>query len=118
MNMVYTLDPIEFFNIAVRLYEKSGKHDCAMARTCINRAYYAAFLVAREKYKIKNTDVSVHKSVINECKKRYRKLGNQLEDLFMNRKDADYKLEKNLTKRDAGKAIGLATDILEYLSNN
>ena len=110
-------DPVEFFHIARKLYKESENLDSGTARTCINRAYYAAFLVAREKYKIKNDGAGIHRSVIDHCKKRAPKTGNQLSTLFMRRTDADYKLNgnNNITKSDSLKAINQSKEILESL---
>ena len=112
-------DPVEFFHIARKLYNESEKLDSGMARTCINRAYYAAHLVVREKYKIKDTGKSAHTTVIDCFKKKSPVHGNQLSALFFKRKEADYELDDSLdnpiTKRDAGSAIKKATEILESL---
>lgn len=110
-------DPVEFFYIARKLYKASETLDSGTARTCINRAYYAAFLVAREKSKNKSDGVGVHSDVIAHYKKKTPKLGNQLSTLFYKRKKADYELNGNsiITKRDSGKAISQAKEILESL---
>lgn len=112
-------DPVEFFHIARKIYKESDDLDSGAARTCINRAYYAAHLVVREKYKIKNDGAGSHTAVIDHYKKRDSTLGNKLSTLFMSRTDADYKLEDRLknpiTKRDSGKAIKQAEEILKSL---
>jgi uncharacterized protein (UPF0332 family) len=112
-------DPVEFFHIARILYNESEKLDSGAARTCINRAYYAAHLVVREKYKIKDTGKTAHTAVIDYFKKRSPVHGNQLSTLFLKRKDADYKLDDSLdnpiTKRDSGNAIKQAAGILRSL---
>ncbi len=110
-------DPVEFFHIARKLYKESKDMDSGTARTCINRAYYAAFLVAHEKSKSKSDGVGVHTEVIAHYKKKTPKLGNQLSTLFYKRKKADYELNGNLsiTKRESGKAISQAKEILESL---
>jgi uncharacterized protein (UPF0332 family) len=110
-------DPVEFFHIARKLYKESENLDSGTARTCINRAYYAAFLAAREKSKIKNEGAGIHAAVIQHYKKT--KVGFQLDQLFVKRKDADYKLDDKLknpiTKRDSGIALKQAEEILKSL---
>lgn len=112
-------DPVEFFHIARKLYKESENLDSGTARTIINRAYYAAHLVAREKYKIQNEGKEVHTKVIDHCKARIPKTGSQLSSLFMSRKHADYKLDDKLknpiTKRDSGNALRQAEEILKSL---
>lgn len=111
-------DPVEFFYIARKLYTESENLDSGAARTIINRAYYAAHLVVREKYKIKNDGTGSHTAVIDHYKKRDRTLGNKLSTLFMKRKDADYNLDDTktpITKRDSGQAIKQAEEILKSL---
>lgn len=109
-------NPLDFYHLAQKIYKDADKSDSASARTCINRAYYSAFLAAREKGKIKNNGSGVHTSTIDYFKKRKpATTGNRLSDLFMKRKEADYELDKTITSLEAGKALGLSKAILEAL---
>lgn len=114
-------DPMEFFQIARKLYADSGTLDSGMARTCINRAYYAAHLVVREKYKIRNDGAGSHAAVIDHLKRKSPVLGNKLANLFIHRKEADYILNipgKPITKRNSGIAIKQAGEILKSLGKD
>lgn len=109
-------NPVDFYHLAQKIYNDAEKSDSASARTCVNRAYYSAFLAARKKGKVKNDGPGVHKNTIDYFKKRKpATTGNRLSDLFMKRKEADYELDKTITPLDAGKALGLSKAILEAL---
>jgi len=108
-------DPVEFFNLARNLYKDALPLDSALARTCINRAYYAAFLVARDASKNKSESSMIHTQIIDHYKKKNRQIGNKLSDLFIRRKKADYSLGDTITNRDSGIALNQAKEILEAL---
>lgn len=111
-----SFDPIDFYYLAQQIYRNADKADHASARTCINRAYYSAFLTAREKCKIKDDGSGVHKSTINYFKKRKPSVtGNKLAQLFILRKQSDYDLEENITSKNSGQSLKLSKAILEDL---
>lgn len=92
-------DPVEFYHLAHKLFE-SDKNNIALVRTCVGRVYYAAHLAAREKAKISDTGVGVHRAVIDYYSKKNGVVGNRLKSLLKLRHLADYELNKNITKKD------------------
>jgi len=62
-----------------------------MLRTAVGRAYYAIFLIARDKLGVVTTE-KVHSEVIRILTRRDRKLGNQMFYLLNLRLAADYQM--------------------------
>lgn len=83
-------DPTLFLNIARELGQTSEEE---RLRTAIGRAYYAVFLVAREKLGV-TTRKQVHQMVIEELRRKpgTRAIGDQLDRLRRLRTEADYDL--------------------------
>lgn len=107
-------DPKDFFYLAKKLHSEDTSN-IANIRTCINRAYYAAFLTVRELSSISDDDKKVHTKVIQDFKKKNLKLGQHLSKLFMSRKDADYILEKSVTIRESEIALQKSEIVLKGL---
>lgn len=88
-----SFDPLGFFDVAKRIAQSGGE---ANLRTAVGRTYYAAFLVARHKTGIRKRKrrKSVHQLVIEEIRSRqgYKSTGDELDDLFWLRIQADYYL--------------------------
>ena len=108
-------NPIEHYHLAGKLYKNAAEE--VDFRAIINRAYYTAFLSARDFAKITNSSGSVHQETLNFYKKRphaamYNHL-NQLRDL---RTNSDYQLNVVISKRDAAQALKLAQHILQTLN--
>ncbi len=109
--------PVDFFYLARELHYSPIKPLDASYRSCVNRAYYAAFLAAREKAKIKNDDRSVHQKVIEYyTNKKETTLANRLKTLRALRQDADYELSNNITDRETASALRYANLILASLN--
>lgn len=95
-------DPIGFLATA-RSLDKDHPDEAAL-RTCSGRAYYAAYLVARERLKAlgfvrpSHEEGSAHSWLIGKLKRSVdrdvRALGRSLLGLFDERKDADYDLDR------------------------
>ena len=107
-------EPVKFFYLARELHYKGGE-DSSYYRTSINRAYYASHLIAKTKAKITSNGRGCHIDTVKYYRKKDKKLGNQLNDLFCRRCDADYNLHKSFTGRDSGLAIQMAEEILKKL---
>ncbi|MBI3801373.1 MAG: hypothetical protein HY268_30920 [Deltaproteobacteria bacterium] len=84
------LDPLTFLRVAQEL---ARQRDEAALRTAIGRAYYALFLVARDKTGVTSTR-AVHTEVIRAVRKRpgYRAVADQFDALRRLRVVADYQL--------------------------
>lgn len=109
-------DPLNFLTLSRELLD--GNIEENYLRTSIGRSYYAVYLYAREKYAKSTMDNSVysnHAKLINDLKNRpeptFRKLGNQLSDLKIDRESADYKINISINKTMAEKAYSSAERI-------
>ena len=97
-------DPTKFVILAAQIVEPAKLPQEEHVRTACGRAYYSAFLVARERLITVGhimpgaaTGVSVHRYVIQRLSKSadgtVSALGLNLSDLFDKRKHADYELK-------------------------
>ena len=84
-------------------------------RNVINRAYYGAFLTARDDANITNSGGSVHKVVADHYRTTKSRLSNNLDSLKRLRTTADYRPDKDVTNRDAKNSCRTAKTILEDL---
>lgn len=89
--MIMAFDSLGFLRLARNLADRDG--DEAEFRTALGRAYYALFLIAREKTAISGRR-NVHNRVINALRQRrtYRVAADQLDVLRRLRVVADYEL--------------------------
>lgn len=113
--LLSNMDPLEFYKLAVYLIKNPMENHDATIRTCISRAYYAAFLVARDKAGIKNSGGSVHKDVREHYLSTNPTLHNRLKNLFQRRSGADYNMARFHSDREAGIAINICKDIIKEL---
>ena len=109
------LDPASFYALAGGLLN-SENADEAVYRTVIGRAYYAAFLFARNQAGIRTSTGAVHQITID----RYLELGksgiaNRLGQLRIARTEADYDCQATISKSQAGKNLKLARLVLVEL---
>jgi uncharacterized protein (UPF0332 family) len=109
-------DPEDFLNLAQAMhYSASPNH--ATLRTVISRAYYAAFLSARDRAGLGDYQGGdIHKSVIDyylKCRKFT--LANRLKSLRERRNKADYDLACEIMARDSGEALRLAREVIKEL---
>lgn len=97
--MTNPLDPMRFLTVAQDLAK--GTSDEAKLRVAVGRAYYALFLIAREKTGVVTTD-NVHSAVMRELRSLgYRTIARQLQALKILRVVADYQLlPENPTQRN------------------
>lgn len=114
-------NPADFFALAEQLYE--SYKTAAGYRATIGRAYYAAFLSARNQAGISSRGQNGHEKVIEHYQSKsssnpkFAAIRNRLDDLRTRRTDADYECEKNIESKDAGKAISLSRNIIEGLKS-
>ena len=111
-----SFNPIEFYQLAGILFKQQKEADQyseSFTRTIISRAYYSAFLVARNQSGINKSSKDVHQEVRDYFRSSGKeKIANQLDDLRIRRNDADYQIDKKLTSRDSGIALKLTESIL------
>ena len=106
-------DPANFLPLARKL----AGGDEASARTSVGRAYYASFLIAREKLDLSGLRIpEVHQRVIEELHIRNHLIANNLHQLRRMRNNSDYNLHTCINASDARRALMLAERILEWFS--
>lgn len=92
-------------------------------RSVVNRAYYAAFISARDFCDGKGYHASgkgMHDSVVNAllAQPGWTTEGNRLKQIKTLRHDADYHWEKTMTWRDATTTLKKSRQIIEALSES
>lgn len=83
-------------------------------RAAVNRAYYGAFLTARDLANVKKRTKSVHWEVINYYESE-PKISNDLKSLKKKRQEADYQLDKEITINDAENCYTRSKGVLDKL---
>ena len=108
----------EFVRYASELFEINKNHDDReiQLRTAINRAYYGAFLTARDRAGINDKSGKVHIRVA----KHYRDSGNGVVGEKLNllkrlRQKADYRPDAHVSVEDAEESCDTAQRILDEL---
>jgi uncharacterized protein (UPF0332 family) len=113
-------DALDFLDLAKEL--KSAT-DEAKIRTSIGRAYYAAFLYAREWLRAKGWSIydnkDDHYRVLDGLKKyKGRALMDKMKSLRRDyRNEADYNLSMDFIEKDASVAISLAQEVIKGCSS-
>ena len=109
------LDPASFYTLAGGLFD-SENADEAVYRTVVGRAYYAAFLAARNQAGIQTRTVDVHEKTRDHYLVRKKSaIANRLGQLRIARNDADYDCQATIGKSQAGKNLRLAHLVLVEL---
>ena len=96
----------------------------AYLRSAISRSYYGVYCISRNFLISKGINipqVDTHKFVRNEykgaCDKEEKKIGYDLDRLWLDRKDADYEDRANIDQNRTKTAHQMATRILQRLHN-
>lgn len=97
-----------FLKFADWLQKQDSCDDEIKFRSCVNRAYYCIFHITKEflleGFFIRNRKAS-HQEVIEKLKLENEELGNKLYDFFDQRKEADYILDVDLSKKRAERLV-------------
>jgi uncharacterized protein (UPF0332 family) len=110
------IDPVEFYRFAGELYTNQNYQSEVAYRIIIGRAYYAAFLCAKDFARITNPSGSIHNEVISHFELRNRIVYRNFKDLKELRTKADYQITKAVQKREASESLRLAKNILTNLN--
>lgn len=111
------IEPLDFYKFALNLY--SYHENEIDSRVIIGRAYYSAFLYARDSADLSSKGSNGHQQVINYYKglkdpiSRY--VANAIENLRIYRQDSDYEMSKTVSLKDVGSALSTSKKILETL---
>ena len=109
-------DPVEFYKLAGDLYKQPNVGEREL-RTALGRAYYAAFLAARDNAGITTTS-DVHSATVRHyLSNGQTEIGNRLEDMRIARSRADYELTSNVGKSDVGRILKLSEAVLKKLGS-
>jgi len=107
------IEPKDMVNYAYKMLKNDSPE--LELRNVINRAYYGAFLTARDAANITNSGGSIHKEVADHYRASMSRLSNNLDALKRLRETADYKPNTNVTNRDAKNGCRKAKSILDDL---
>lgn len=108
--------PVDFYYLAGWLYKQQTSYSEALTRTVISKAYYGAFLEARDKAGITDKSPGVHQKVHDYYSKAGKlALANRLDELRIKRNEADYDTTLTITSRDSGKALAQTKKVLVEL---
>lgn len=109
--------PVDYLALAAALHYEAKKDGAeSKRRTAVSRAYYGAFLQARENAGISSKGRDGHERVIQHY--HDAALANWLRDLKQLRVDADYDLAVTLTIQQSGAALKQATKVFTSLDPN
>jgi uncharacterized protein (UPF0332 family) len=111
-------NPVDYYKLASWLYEQRENLEFGESpvRAVISKAYYGAFLAARNKAGITSKSPTVHQQVIDHYNQKNKSsLANRLESMRTKRNDADYDTVMTFSSRDAGLALAAAKKVLEDL---
>ncbi|MDO9013298.1 MAG: hypothetical protein Q7U84_00750 [Polynucleobacter sp.] len=111
------IEPLDFYRFAINLYES---HESEIdSRVIIGRAYYSAFLYARDSAGLSSKGSNGHQQVINYYKNlkdpTSRYVANAIDNLRAYRQDSDYEMSKIIPLKDVGSALSTSKKILETL---
>lgn len=112
-------NPSDFFEVAESLYK--NEKTAAGYRTVIGRAYYAAFLMARDQAGLHSRGPGGHEGVAQHYKLKphseHALIGNRLDSLRVERTYADYDCTTDIGQRRAGGAIAMSRQVIKDLQN-
>ena len=108
-----SIEPKDLVEYAHGMLQPEGRE--VEHRNVVNRAYYGAFLAARDLANITGGSGSVHLKVIEYYRDKKSIIGNNLDDLKRLRQVADYEPQKNVTYQHAKKSCRTARRILRQL---
>jgi len=111
---------VDFAYLLVKEHENISEFKCipkeTIFRTIMNRAYYGAFLKARDTAGIKNISGSVHKDVIKFYENKQKtKVSNNLQKLLRNREKADYHTNQKVSVQEAKSSLTSAKKVIDAL---
>lgn len=108
--------PNEFYTFALGL-QQGLLGDCAALRSSISRAYYGAFITARDHYGVTSRGRDGHEQVLTAMKANAhgQLIADNLQKLKELRERADYQPTANMTVNDTHKAISHSKKVLQTL---
>lgn len=115
-------NPEEYLEVAKEILNKRAYNNNQIyIRTAIGRAYYASFLVTREK--LKSLGISVeevvrtHEDIIDKIRNKDYGTGDLLDELREDRVKADYKLNEKITPHQGNRCIKTSETIIKRVKD-
>jgi len=117
--MFQHFSPEHYLDVAKKLYSQQDLGEAGI-RACMSRAYYAAFLVARDFANLDYRDVdNSHEQVVhhyaNLKNAAYKLVANDLRTLKKARKKADYLTGQICIRKEGGESLRLSEKIIKVL---
>lgn len=115
-------DPLEFLDAAFQLNQNQKLGFCESAyRIAVGRAYYAAFLKARDHAGLAHVRTDSHKAVFDHFGSmppgtKGPSVAHKLRELAARRKKSDYELDSAICLRDAKGAAAQSRNVLNLLN--
>lgn len=118
-------DPKKYIVLANDIINDSNYDEQTRYRSSISRAYYAAFLVARDKLKAKypiyfkenDDNENIHKKIIEFLKSTHPHIGDMLFNLRRKRNKADYNMTYNFNIKTTNSHKEDAEDLIDEIDN-
>lgn len=112
--------PRKFLKLALRLIKDHNYEEPCRIRTAVGRAYYAAFLNAKQKLERLGhrfpDDGRVHTKVIDKLMERGDTgIGSKLDELYEKRRVADYYMDTSISKAEGTHYVGVSERIIYAL---
>lgn len=107
------IEPNSLVDYAQSLFGKNMNE--VTRRTVVNRAYYGAFLVARDLAGITQKR-GVHQKVIDHYLMQSNSIGNQLKTLRNLRNQADYSMNSTIVYQDTDLCCKTAKKVIEHFA--
>jgi uncharacterized protein (UPF0332 family) len=105
----------QFLDVANWIYKNNSKNEEICYRCSVNRAYYAAFHVAKRYLKLPKR--TTHKETIILLKRNIAPAGEMLGTLYEARRDADYDLTQYVSRAKADECIKQAVRIIKKIDS-
>lgn len=111
-------DPENYCDLAYELFRNPAAAEQAYFRSAISRAYYGAFLRARDKAGITTKGANVHEETANYYLVRNcAAISNRLNELRVLRNKADYDISESFDRRKVQGALSRAVSIFKELAD-
>jgi len=112
--------PRKFLKLAIKLVTDRNYEEPCRIRTAVGRAYYAAFLNAKQKLERLGytfpSDGRVHTAVIDTLMDRGdTEIGSRLDALYEKRRVADYYMDTPISKGEGTYYVGVSERIINAI---
>lgn len=110
---MYSFDPSAYLHVANELAQDGRE---AWLRTAVSRAYYGAFMIARDVMGVTVRNGLAHRQTRDRLVRHGKEMAAMLSTLHGLRKKADYARNIKVRKKDAIDALSIASDLHRSLA--